>query len=609
MRRLLPLLLLAAAPVAALDSYRMSVTVDPAAHRVAGRSTIVWTNTGTVPAARLYFHLYPNAFASTQTTLWKKSAWLDGQLAHGEDAFSRLTVSRLAVAGAAAPLELRFESADDGNPEDRTVAYAELPAPLPPGESVTLEMEWETKLHRYFLRGGFSGDSVFLTQWYPKLAAYEDGRWVAHQYHAHTEFYADFADYTLELDLPKGWDVAATGTVEAVKGNGDRARFTVTAENVHDLAVAASTAMTKVTETWTPRQGDPVTVTLFLAPEYLYKKGRILAFLRKSFAFYEDWVGPYLYDSFTAVFPTWRTAQGDGGMEYPQLAVCGLRHVGGGDGRGLEYTLAHEFGHQYFQGMVATDEVEEPWLDEGFTTYTSARLMEETWPEALASASVLGVPYPLGSFPMGRMDAINRNYYLDPGLEPMGLPGYARDSYRSYRVNAYNKPALALATMENYAGTAAMKEFLRDYFSKFAFAHPRSADVLDLVNAHFGSHWGGLFAALLKRPGTVDYRVVSVSPHAASVGYAGDLHLPVEVRVTFADGSKQNLTYEPGERVRRFAFPDKTVARVEVDPGRRLRLDADPRNNSAAVDPARYPAFHRFWMRFAHLMELFACWW
>ena len=595
--------------MAALDSYRMTVTVDPDAHRVAGRSTIVWTNTGAAPTARLYFHLYPNAFASRESTLWRESAWLDRYLAGGEDAFSRLTVSKLILAGTVQPLELRFESPDDGNPEDRTVAYAELPMPLAPGESVTLDLEWETKLHRYFLRGGFSRDSILLTQWYPKLAAFEDGRWVVHQYHAYTEFFSDFADYALALDLPRGWDVAATGKAEPVPGDDGRARFTITAENVHDLAVAASTAMTKVTETWKPRQGDPVAVTLFLAPEHLYKKGRILAFLRSTFAFYEDWVGPYLYDSFTAVFPTWRTSQGDGGMEYPQLAVCGLRHAGGGDGRTLEYTLAHEFGHQYFQGMMASDEVEEPWLDEWFTTYTSARLMEEAYPEALASVSVLGVPWPLTAFPVGRLDAINRNYYLDPGLEPMGSPGYAHDSYRSYRVNAYNKPALALATMENYAGTPAMKTFLRDYFSKFAFAHPRAGDVLELMNTHFGSHWGGIFSALLKRPGTVDYRVVSIAPHAASVGYQGDIHLPVEVRVTFTDGSHQNLTYEPGERVRRFAFPDKTVSRIEVDPGRRLRLDADPRNNAAAVDPARYPAFHRFWMRFAHLMELFACWW
>ncbi len=607
MRRFFSLVLGLAAPLAALDAYRMTVAVDPAAHRVAGRSVIEWTNGGTVPTTRLTFDLYPNAFASTETTLWKGSPWLDAQLVHGEDAFSRITIGRIALAGAQHPLALTFESPEDGNPEDRTVAFVELPAPVAPGETVTVELDWETKLHRYFLRSGFSADSLFLMQWYPKLAVFEDGRWTAHQYHPHTEFFADFADYTLEIDLPEGWDVAATGTVKALKPKEGRARFSVTAENVHDLAVVASTAMTRVTETLRPRQGDPVSVTLFLPPEYLYKKGRLFAALRRAFAFYEDWVGPYLYDSFTLVAPTWPTAQGRGGMEYPQLAVCGLRHIE--DPGDLEYLIAHEFGHQYFQGMVASDEVRDPWLDEGFTTYAALRMLQEDAPEARASVSVLGVPFPLRAFPVDRSDWVNLNYWLDPGLAPMGAPGWSHDSYRAYRVNANHKPALALATLENYAGTEAMKGFLRDYFSKFAFAHPRPADVTALMNLHVGSHWGGIFATLLQRPGTVDYRVLSVDAHTAIVGCTGEIHLPVEVQVTFTDGSRQSVTYEPGERSRRFLFPDKAVARVVVDPGRRLRLDADPRNNAAAVEAPRFPALHRFWMRFAHLLELFACWW
>jgi len=287
--------------------------------------------------------------------------------------------------------------------------------------------------------------------------------------------------------------------------------------------------------------------------------------------------------------------------------VCATRHWDRpGD---LEYLLAHEFGHQYFQGMVASDEVSEPWLDEGFTTYTALCLMEEILPLTRSSVSVLGVPFPLSAFPMTRKDAVTRDYYLDAGLETMGAPGWTHATYPSYRVNAYAKPALALATLENYAGEEAMKAFLRDYFSKFAFTHPRAADVVGLMNSHFGSHWGGIFSSLLKRPGTVDYRVVSVETHAVTVGYTGEIHLPVEVRVSFTDGTRQEVTYEPGERVRRFAFPDKTVSRVEVDPGRRLRLDADPRNNSAGAAPARFASLHRLWMRAAHLLEIFACWW
>jgi hypothetical protein len=366
--------------------------------------------------------------------------------------------------------------------------------------------------------------------------------------------------------------------------------------------------MKKIEKDIRPRQGDAVRLTLFIPEEYAYKQHRIFSVLEKAFASMEEWVGPYLWDHFTAVIPTWPTAGGHGGMEYPQLIVCGLRHGDPDGARELEYVLAHEFIHQYFYGMIATDEVESPWLDEGFTSYMAGRFMEDHFPESDPVVSALGVPVPLKTVPLSPRTRINLNYFKDSQMEEMGKPGFAYSSYQAYRINAYNKPALALATLENYVGKDPMKAFLRDYFSKYAFAHPGPKEVLDLMGQHFGSHWSTLFGLLLMKPSTVDYRAMDADAHSCTVGYRGDLLVPVEVRVAFTDGTSQTFTHDPQDRVRRYDFPDKTIVKVMVDPDRRLLLDADPRNNTRDLAAPRLPALGYLWSRIAHVMEQLGCW-
>jgi hypothetical protein len=585
----------------------MDVRVDVAAHTLSGSSVITWTNPGSVPVSEIWLHLYPNAFETAKTTLWKESPFLKSRESLGEEAFSRMLIHEARVDGEDRPLEVRFEHPDDGNADDRTVGVLSLPSPVGPGEEVVLRLAWETKLHRYFFRSGYSTDSLFLMQWYPKLGVVADGAWICHQFHSFTEFYSDFADYTITLRLPAGWTAAGTGSVTESPAPEGGVKIDLQAENVHDVALVASRSLKKITREHHPRQGDAVRITLFLPEEYAYKQHRMFATLKRAFAFMENWTGPYLWDQFTAVVPSWPTAQGHGGMEYPQLIVCGLRHVPPPGDPDLEYVLTHEFIHQYFYGMIATDEVGHPWMDEGFTTYLAVRCLQEQAASWRPDLPVLGLPVPMKPFAFDPSAKIHLNYYADEGMEEMGKPGWTYASYRSYRVNAYNKPALALATLERYAGADSMKTFLRDYFSKYAFAHPGPKEVLDLVSQHFGSHWAALLDHLLKKPGRVDYRVLAADGHSCTIGYQGDLALPVEVRVRFSDRSLQTFTHDPRDRVRRYEFADKTLVSVEVDPGRRLLLDTDPRNNTLNLAAGRFPSLGALFSRTAHLMEQFAC--
>jgi hypothetical protein len=210
-------LMLIGGPLPGLDTYVMDVRLDVEAHTVAGTSVITWTNPGTSPVAELRLHLYPNGFESSATTLWKESPFLKSKESLGEGARSRLIIREARLDGGDRPLELRYDQPDDGNPEDHTVGVFVLPSPAAPGETLVLRLAWETRLHAYFFRSGYSKDSAYLMQWYPKLAVFANGQWNAHQFHSFTEFFSDFADYSVTLHLPPGWSAAATGRVREVK--------------------------------------------------------------------------------------------------------------------------------------------------------------------------------------------------------------------------------------------------------------------------------------------------------------------------------------------------------------------------------------------------------
>ena len=224
MRRVHSLLLLAfllAAPAAAQSlpeksdqvvQYRISVTLDPATRQLAGKQTLTWRNPSATDAvSELQFHLYLNAFKNTKSTFMKESG---GQLRGDEmakDGWGWIDITSIRTAsGADLKPTLAFIQPDDGNKDDQTVIRATLPEAVPPGGSITLEMAFTSKLPQVFARTGYKDDFYLVGQWFPKLGVYEPagmrgretGGWNCHQFHATSEFYADFGSYAVDITVP-----------------------------------------------------------------------------------------------------------------------------------------------------------------------------------------------------------------------------------------------------------------------------------------------------------------------------------------------------------------------------------------------------------------------
>ena len=391
--------------------YDVRVRLDAEAKTLSGTQRITWRNPASEPVAELWFHLYLNAFKNSESTFIQESG---GQLRGDrmpDEGWGWIEVKSIRRAGGThLAAGASFEHPDDDNAADRTVWRVPLPEPVAPGAELVLDVEFEAKLPRIFARTGYFRDYFLVGQWFPKLGVYEPagtrgratGGWNCHQFHANSEFYADFGRYRVEITLPRRFVVGATGRRSERRENKDGTSTHVFEQaDVIDFAWTASPRFVEVKARFsaekdvTPQEYaqaatllgrslenvrlTDVDVTVLLQPEHAPQSERHLQAAKAALKWFGLWYGRYPYPTLTVVDPAFGGG-GSGGMEYPTFITAGtsvLMNRWPLD-RVLvpEHVIVHEFGHQYWQSMVASNEFEESWLDEGFNSYSTGRVME-----------------------------------------------------------------------------------------------------------------------------------------------------------------------------------------------------------------------------------------
>lgn len=401
---------------AQVASYVMNVELRP--HRagqperrhIVGTQSITWRNTASAPTDEVRMHLYLNAFRDRQSTLMRESS-ADFRAKWRDDEFGSVEFTEISLAGVGEPLPLTAEAVqpDDDNEADRTVVRVALPSAVAPGASIELRTRFEARLPKAYRRTGWApGDGYFCMQWYPKLGVFEDApdggapRWNCHQFHANTEFFADFARYDVTIAAPAAFEVGATGgRPVSVEERDGRRHWRFEQEGVHDFAFVADPDFVRREFTFdgvraaddpsgvAPQVarslGVPVSdfdlpkteVVILLQPQHATDSqfDRHLRAVECGLEFFGLRYGPYPYGAITVVDPA-RDSDGTtlgGGMEYPTLITCGTQPSPHPRQPRPEGVTVHEFGHQYWYGLSANNEFEESWLDEGINTYSEGR--------------------------------------------------------------------------------------------------------------------------------------------------------------------------------------------------------------------------------------------
>ncbi len=621
-------------------SYVLRADLDPATRTLTGSGRLTWRNLSTRPATELRFHLYWNAWRTPQSSWMREQrrGRNPGLLDRPESDRGSIDVTRLARSGGGNLLTAaRFIAPDDGNADDRTVLAVPLEHPVAPGETVAIDLGWTAHVPRVFARTGVIGNFYFVAQWFPKIGVLEEDGWNCHQFHAATEFFADFGDYDVTLSVPPRWVAGATGHMagETTDPAGEHTTYRFVEHDVHDFAWTTSPDLVDVHRR-VERPGLPaVDIRLLLQPEHTGQADRHFDAAALALETYGSWFGAYPYEHLTVVDPVTivSPAQGAsvGGMEYPTLITAGTRWFTPWTGTQPESVTIHETGHQFWYGVVATNEFENAWMDEGLNTYSQARVMAERLPNRFVAVDRYFGGLAAWPNPDVRWDRVLDGDRLLTFRAAAGADVQSRPSWQYWPGTAsqttYGKTALWLHTLERYLGWPTVQRILATYFARGAFRHPTPDEFFTIANEVSGQDLTWFFDAVHRSAAVFDYGVQQVTgsdqgqtrvkpgsdrgqtpeerwDSEVSVRRYGDGVFPVTVRVTFEDGSTADETWDGRDRWHLFRYAGRPRVRsVEVDPDRVLLLDVDTTNNSWTAHPRAAVAAHKWAMRWLTWVE------
>ena len=647
---------------ARIADYTLDARLDADEHTIDGTAIVTWRNATARTVTTLPFHLYMNAFRA-EDTAWMRTSrdrradgaadqegtwgsidvhsvrWLEKDVAPGPvapegrlrnvapEARQRKYVIEEPVELPGGESLVELEWREDSDPSTMTVS---LPGPVGPGETITIELEFTTRLPRVAARTGYFEDFHAVAQWYPKIGVLEEEGWQAHTFTYYDEFYADFGNYRATLDVPESMIVGATGIRTGEDVEAGRKRLTYAAEMVHDFAWFADPSFVE-------HHGEHrgVRVRQLIQPEHVGDAAEHMAAVAAAFESYEERFGPYPWSTLTIVHPP-AGAEAAAGMEYPTLFTTDDRaqipdwvRASLFDERlsGLDTTV-HELGHQYFQGLFAVREHLEPWLDEGMNTFSNMMAAEDRLGDNPWMARVLDRKLYLND--VTRLWLSQRGFW-----GPVDRPASAFDgAIGNYSATVYTQAAAAMSTLRDLAGIEAFDRAMALFARQARFRHPRGADLEALLVRELGERLdlaepGGEPAVLdvqefldqaLRTNREVDFTVVAVShrrlmkaagwrrgPNGRLEGgeppanldtalgdlpdeevegvvvvrRAGGFVVPVELRVDFADGGVLTRVWDGRETTAVFTFPGRRVDLATLDPDDKLLLEWRRLDNAA----------------------------
>jgi hypothetical protein len=559
--------------------YRIEARLDESAEVLNGRMRVQYHNSSPDQIDTLWFHLHLNAFRPN-------SSWARRELETGERRFADLgpddhafeRVHQVTIAGAG------ITPVYPGAP-DSTVMGVPLPQPVAPGGTVALDIQWDARPSTRPRRQGRRGRHYDFAQWYPRIAVYDRGGWAVQPLLPQGEFYGEFGNYDVTLDVAGDQVLGATGV--PVQGDpgwagaaavpGTQPQLRRDAYPARDPAalglVGGQTAPGRKHVRW--RAQDVHHFAWTTNPDYIYEgsahrdiavhvlyqpgdtawaNGVAGARTVAALEWYESIFGPYPWPQITNV----HRIEG-GGTEFPMMVM---------DGSASESLILHEVGHNFIHGIVANNEWREGWLDEGFVSYLTS------WAVADGGGQVNWD---------GNLGAVRR--LEEAGLaQPIALESAEFRDFDTYRVMTYTKPSLVFRMLHWLMGDDAFRAALRTYYTDNHLQHVTESDLRAAVNA---ANPGGLdwfFDQWIHTTGTLDYSIGELSARQADDGRwtvrievvrEGENWMPVDLRV---GDTVQRLTARDARQTVTMSLAGRPTA-ATLDPDNIL-LDLDVANNT-----------------------------
>lgn len=485
-------------------NYRIDVSLNDTAHTLSGFEKIEYINHSPDTLYFIWFHIWPNAYKNDRTS------FSDQMLENGNTKFY---FSNKEDKGYINQLDLKVDgvtAVTEDHPQHIDIIKLILPRPLMPGGKINISTPFHVKLPYNFSRGGHDGQTYQATQWYPKPAVYDAKGWHPHTYLDQGEFYSEYGSFDVSITTPANYVIAATGQLQNEEEsnwlkttrpsfiwtparkkemqNGQlkftKEKFPASDKNtktlhfkqdrIHDFAWFADKRWIFQYDTCTLPSGRIVQVQAFYIPEHKETWRNAVLFAKRAILSYSAWIGEYPYNVVNVVEGP---ESFGGGMEYPTISVLSPTN----NVIVLDLTITHEVGHNWFYGILGTNEREFPWMDEGINSYYEHRYQQLYYHDEPVEEKLK----------FETLAAVKKDQPISTSSEKF--------SENNYNLVAYYKTSAWLRDLEILMSTAVFDKAMQAYFTQWKFKHPQPADLQAALQKSSGKELSAEFSLLNKK--------------------------------------------------------------------------------------------------------------
>jgi hypothetical protein len=519
--------------------YFMDINMDVQTNRFTGKQILEYSNHSPDTLRKVYYHLYWNAF-QPNSMMDERSRFLGQTIINNSRDWDSRVTDRIQHLQ---PDEIGYQKIIslkmNGQPQDfsaeETILEVNLSKPIMPNTTVRFEMEFEAQVPLQIRRSGRDNPQTevrySMSQWYPKICEYDYEGWHATPYIGR-EFYGVWGDFDVHIHIDKTYILGGSGYLQnpqeigfgyEAKGTrvnrpaGEKLDWHFTAPNVHDFVWAADPGFIHVVR----KIRNDLNFHLLYKPtsspekDWLY----ILDIMEKALPYIEHTYGPYPYKQYSFILG------GDGGMEYPMATL--LSSASG---------YMHEFMHSWYYGMLASNELKYPWMDEGFTQYAAARV----WGYLKKDSTVEQIYGP----------EINRYlaFAKSSTQEPMTTYADYFNTNAACAASSYYKGTVFLVQLGYIVGEQNLDKILLSYYHSWRFKHPNPDDFFQIAEKVSGLQLDWYQDFWIKSTKKIDYAIDSLwevnGKTKIRLHMLGQVPMPIDVSLQFKDGSKE-LSYIP----------------------------------------------------------------
>ena len=583
--------------ITSFSSYIISTELDTTNKTLSVNEKIIWVNKSSFPTNQIWFKLDANALKSNNTEYANKNFIYSQE----QTEFSNININVNNK-----KYSLVYQNTVTSTLDDSTSAKIVLDSLIQSNDTVKINIKYTLKIPipTYGIGYAKSREFYLFTDWFIKVSVYNSGKWYNYPTPSYINYFSEFSRFDITVTVPKGYYCGASSKAINKVTKQNKTTYIFKQFGIHDFTWFTAQNIIKKEYLYKRPNLPPIYIAIYAQPEKEKHINRYEDVINFSLKFLESELGSFPYQSLSVVdLP--RT-YADLNKEYPNLIAVKSSYISPIKTQQPEYEIAKLIAEQYFYGILANNEITEPWLDEGFSKFYASKIIEKYYGKGysnfnlvkympvfglnIVSYNEIPIIYSLGDFPYSQWESNLLKYYNNNSVGAISNNVYEFPNKTSYEVMSTIKPELMLLTLEKYLGKEKFRDVISTYFNNFKFKHPIGKDFIKIVKRKSDENLNWFFTNIIDNSSSFDYKikyVKKVKKNEYEV-YAERLSDGVFYNKVALYTTKDTLysrwTDDKKWKIFRFTTKNEVIG-AEIDPDKINYLDINFANNSYLINP------------------------